>query len=52
MHNQSTAVLVDSQAAIKTLIKCTVTSITGVEFIKNLNQLGSVGQVNKKRLLR
>ena len=28
MHNQSIVVLVDSQAATKTLIKCTVTSIT------------------------
>ena len=28
MHNQSIVVLVDSQAAIKALIKCTVTSIT------------------------
>ena len=28
MHDQSIAVLVDSQAAIKALINCTVTSIT------------------------
>ena len=28
MHNESIVVLVDSQAAIKALIKCTVTSIT------------------------
>ena len=39
MHNQSIVVLVDSQAAIKTLIKCTVTSITVLICIRNLNQL-------------
>ena len=33
-------VLVDSQAAIKSLIKCTVTSITVFNCIRNLNQLG------------
>ena len=31
-------VLVDSQAAIKALIKCTVTSITQFNCIRNLNQ--------------
>ena len=40
MLNQSIVVLVDSQAAIKTLIKCTVTSITEFNCIRNLNQLG------------
>ena len=41
MHNQSIVVLVDSPAAIKALIKCTVTSITVLNCIRNLNQLGS-----------
>ena len=40
MHNQSNVALVDSQAAIKSLIKCTVTSITVLNCIRNLNQLG------------
>ena len=40
MLNQSIVVLVDSQAAIKSLIKCTVTSITVLNCIRNLNQLG------------
>ena len=40
MHNQIIVVLLDSQAAIKSLIKCTVTSITLVNCIENLNQLG------------
>ena len=40
MHNQSIVALVDSQAAIKALIKCTVTSITVLNCIRNLNQLG------------
>ena len=39
MHNQSIVGLVDSQAAIKALIKCTVTSITVFNCIRNLNQL-------------
>ena len=39
MHNQCIVVLVDSQAAIKVLIKCTVTSITVLNCITNLNQL-------------
>ena len=38
MHNQSIVVLVDSQAAIKLLIKCTVTLITVLNCIRNLNQ--------------
>ena len=37
--NQSIVVLVDSQAAIKVLTKCTVTSITVLNCITNLNQL-------------
>ena len=40
IHNQSIVVLVGSQAAIKSLIKCTVTSIIGLICIRNLNQLG------------
>ena len=40
MHNQSIVVLVDSQVAIKAPIKCTVTSITVFNCIRNLNQLG------------
>ena len=46
MHNQSIVVLVDSQAAIKTLIKCTVTSITVLNCITNLNQLGKQNHVS------
>ena len=46
MHNQSVVVLVDSQAAIKSLIKCTVTSITVLNCIRNLNQLGKQNHVN------
>ena len=45
MHNQN-IVLVDSQAAIKALIKCTVTSITVLNCIKNLNQLGKQNHVS------
>ena len=40
MHNQSIVVLVDSQAAIKALLKCTVVSVTVFSCIRNLNQLG------------
>ena len=39
MHNQNIVVLVDSQAAIKALMKCTVASITVLNCIRNLNQL-------------
>ena len=39
MHNQTIVVLVDSEAAIKALIKCTVISITGLNCNRNLNQL-------------
>ena len=46
MHNQSIAVLVNSQAAIKALIKCAVTSITVLNCIRNLNQLGKQNHVS------
>ena len=46
MHNQNIVVLVDSQAAIKALIKCTVTSITVLNCIRNLNQLGKQNYVS------
>ena len=38
IHNQSIVLLVDGLAAIKTLMKCTVTSITVLNCIRNLNQ--------------
>ena len=44
-YNQSIVVLVDNQAAIKALIKCTVTSITVLNCIRNLNQLGKQNHV-------
>ena len=46
IHNQNIAVLVDSQAAIKALVKCTVTSITVLNCITNLNQLGKQNHVS------
>ena len=46
MLNQSIVVLVDSQAAIKALIKCTVTSITILSCIRNLNQLGKQNHIS------
>ena len=46
MHNQNIIVLVDSQAAIKALIKCTVTSITVLNCITNLNQLGKQNHIS------
>ena len=46
MHNQSIVVLVDSQAAIKSLIKCTATSITVLNCIRHLNQLGKQNHVS------
>ena len=46
MHNQNIVVLVDSQAAIKALIKCTVTSTTVLNCIRNLNQLGKQNHVS------
>ena len=38
--------LVDSQAAIKSLIKCNVTLITVINCIRNLNQLGKQNHVS------
>ena len=38
--------LVDSQAAIKALIKCTVTSITVFNCCKNLNQVGKLNHLS------
>ena len=46
MHNQSIVVLVNSQAAVKLLIKCTVTSITLLNCIRNLNQSGKQNHVS------
>ena len=46
MHNQSIVVLVDSQAAIKSLTKCTVASITVLNCTRNLNQLGKQNHVS------
>ena len=46
MHNQNIVVLVGSQAAIKALKKCTVTSITVLNCIRNLNQLGKQNHVS------
>ena len=46
MHNQNIVVLVDSQAAINALIKCTATSITVLNCIRNLNQLGIQNHVS------
>ena len=45
MHYQS-VVLVDSQAAITSLIKCTAISITVLNYIRNLNQLGKQNRVS------
>ena len=39
-------VLVDSQAAIKALMKCTVTSVTVFNCIRNLNQLSKQNHVS------
>ena len=38
--------LVDSQAAIKALIKCTVTSITLLNSNRSLNQLGKQNHIS------
>ena len=46
MHNQSMVVLIDCQAAIKALVKCTVPSITVLNCIRNLNQLGKQNYVS------
>ena len=45
MQNQSIVVLVDSQAAIKSHINCSVTSITVLNCIRNLNQLDKQNHV-------
>ena len=46
MHNHSTVVLVASQAATKALMKCPVTSITVLNCIRNLHQLGKQNHVS------
>ena len=46
MHNQSTVMLVDSQAATKALIKCSVTSITVLNSIRNINYFGKQNYVS------
>ena len=46
MHTQSIVVLVDSQATIKSLIKCNVTSITVLNCITTLNQLGKQNYIS------
>ena len=46
MRNQSIVLLGDSQAALKALIKCTVTSITVLNCIRNLNQIGKQNHVS------
>ena len=46
MHDQNIVVLIDSQAAIKALIKFTITSITVFSCIRNLNQLGKQNHVS------
>ena len=46
MHNHSIVMLVDSQAAIKALIKCAVTIITVLNCIRNVNQLGKKKRVS------
>ena len=38
MHNQSFVVLIDRQASIEALIKCTATSVTVLNCIQNLNR--------------
>ena len=45
MHNQI-VVLLNSQAAIKSLIQCTVTSVTVHNCIRNLNQMGKQNHVS------
>ena len=46
MHYQTIVALVDSQAAIKALTKCTVALITVFNCVRNLNQLGKQNQVS------
>ena len=50
MHDKRFVVLVDSQAAIKALVKCTVTSFTVFNCIRNLNQLGKQNHVSIARI--
>ena len=44
--HQRIVMLVDSQEAIKALIKCTVTSITVLNCVRNLNQSGKQNHVS------
>ena len=46
MHNQRIVVLVKSQAAIRSLMKCTVALITVLNCIRNLNQLSKQNYVS------
>ena len=46
IHNQSIVVLIDGQAAIKAFIKCTVTPITVLNCMRNVNQLAKQNHVN------
>ena len=46
MHHQSIVLVVDSQAPFKALLNCTVTSITVLNCIRNLNQLGKQNHVS------
>ena len=46
MRYQTVVALVDSQAAIKALIKCTVALITVFNCVRNLNQLGKQNHVS------
>ena len=46
MNNQRIFMLVDSQAATKALIKCTVTSITVLNCVRNVNQLDKQNHVS------
>ena len=46
MHNQRIVALVDSQVAIKALIKCTVTSIAVLNCIRNPNHLDEQNHVS------
>ena len=51
IHNQSIVVVVKSQAGLKALIKCSVTSITVLNCITNLNQLGKQTHVSISGIL-
>ena len=50
MHNQRIVALVYSQPAIKALVKCTVTSITVLNCIRNLNQFSKQNHVSIARI--